>query len=413
MQHQNEKRKKMKKLSVLLIALSISAVSLGQQVVNNSFGKGFYNVIAADSSYSMKFAARMQSLYIGEWDMNDEDGIHNSSSSFLVRRARLKFGGFVLNPKVKYKIELGLTNKDQGKVGADNNMAPKMILDAVIKWNFYKNFTLWAGQTKLPGNRERVVSSANLQLVDRSLVNSRFNIDRDMGVQLRHHFKLGKNFIVQESLAMSQGEGRNLVQDNLGGYQWTARVEVLPFGKFKGKGDYTGGALKREETPKLAIGATYDINNDAVKNRSNMGSYMMIDGGDAYYHTNINTIFVDAMFKYQGFSMMAEYANRDAANPIALNSDGTETGDVVAVGNGFNLMSGYLFDNDIELTGRYTSVALDKEITGKDLETQYTMGVSKYFKGHKLKVQSDISYLNVENNDTSGLMYRMQVDMHF
>ena len=403
----------MKKLSVLLIALCCSATMFGQEVVNNSFGQGFYNVIAADSSFSMKFAARMQSLYIGEWDVNDVDGIHNSSSQFLVRRARLKFGGFVLNPKVKYKIELGLSNKDLGKVDDRNNNAPKMILDAVVKWNFYKNFTLWAGQTKLPGNRERVVSSANLQLVDRSLVNKRFNIDRDMGFQLRHHFTIGKNFIVQESLAMSQGEGRNLVQENLGGYQWTARVEVLPFGKFKGKGDYTGAALKRQETPKLAIGATYDFNRNAVKNRSNQGSYMLIDGGDAYYETNVNTIFVDAMFKYQGFSLMAEYADREAANPTALNTDGTESGDVVAIGNGLNLMSGYLFDNNVELTGRYTTIALDKAVTGKDLESQYTFGVSKYFKGHKLKIQSDISYLDVENDATSGLMYRMQFDVHF
>jgi hypothetical protein len=209
---------------------------------------------------------------------------------------------------------------------------------------------------------------------------------------------------------VSQGEGRNVVQDNLGGYQWTSRIEVLPFGKFKGA--YAGGALKREETPKLAIGATYDYNN-AVKNKSNQGSYMLIDDGEAYFQTNVNSIFVDAMFKYQGFSFMAEYANRDSENPIAMNSDGTESGDVVQVGNGLNLMSGYLFNNDFEITGRYTSIALDKAITGKDLETQYTLGLSKYFKGHKLKVQSDVSYLTVENNGTSGLMYRMQFDLHF
>ena len=398
-------------LTPLVFLFSLTAYA--QDIVNNSFGKGFYNVVAADSSYSMNLAARIQSLYVGEWDVNDEDGIHNSSSQFLIRRARLKFGGFVLNPKVKYKIELGLTNKDQGKVASDNNMAPKMILDAVVKWNFYKNFTLWAGQTKLPGNRERVISSANLQLVDRSLVNKVFNIDRDMGVQLRHYFTIGKNFTVVESLAMSQGEGRNLVQDNLGGYQWTARVEVYPFGKFKGKGDYVGGAVKRQQTPKLAIGATYDINNNAVKDRSNMGSYMLIDDGLGYYETNINSIFIDAMFKYQGFSFMAEYANRQADNPIAVNSDGSETGDVVDVGDGLNLVSGYLFDNDVELTGRYSTISLEKEITGSDLQSQYTFGLSKYFKGHKLKVQTDVSYLDIENNDTSGLMYRMQFELHF
>ena len=398
-------------LTPLVFLFSLTAYA--QDIVNNSFGKGFYNVVAADSSYSMNLAARIQSLYIGEWDVNDEDGIHNSSSQFLIRRARLKFGGFVLNPKVKYKIELGLTNKDQGKVASDNNMAPKMILDAVVKWNFYKNFTLWAGQTKLPGNRERVISSANLQLVDRSLVNKVFNIDRDMGIQLRHHFTLGKRFTIVESLAMSQGEGRNLVQDNLGGYQWTARVEVYPFGKFKGKGDYVGGAIKRQETPKLAIGATYDFNNNAVKDRSNMGSYMLIDDGLGYYETNINTIFIDAMFKYQGFSFMAEYANRDARSPIVINSDGTATGEFVDVGNGLNIVSGYLFDNDLELPGRYTTISLDKEVTDKDLETQYTFGFSKYFKGHKLKVQSDVSYLDIDNNSASRLMYRMQFELHF
>ena len=90
--------------------------------------------------------------------------------------------------KLKYKLELGLSNKDIGGISEFTNNAPRYILDAVIKWNFHENLVLWIGQTKLPGNRGRVISSANLQLVDRSLLNKRFNIDRDMGVQLRHHF---------------------------------------------------------------------------------------------------------------------------------------------------------------------------------------------------------------------------------
>ena len=53
-----------------------------------------------------------------------------------------------------------------------------------------KNFEIWFGQGKLPGNRERVISSGNLQQVDRSLLNSLFTIDRDFGFQLRHHFNI-------------------------------------------------------------------------------------------------------------------------------------------------------------------------------------------------------------------------------
>ena len=85
-----------------------------------------------------------------------------------------------------------------------------------------------------------------------------------------------------------------------------------------------------------------------------------------FYSTNISTLFVDAMFKYKGFSFMAEYANRDAEDPIAKNSDGTLTGDVVQVGNGLNLQTGYLVSKTLEVSGRYTNIALDKNITEKE-----------------------------------------------
>ena len=190
-----------------------------------------------------------------------------AESSFLVRRARLKFGGFAFSPKLTYKLELGLSNRDIGGASEYTNNAPRYILDAVVKWNFYKNFSLWAGQTKLPGNRERVISSGNLQFVDRSKLNSNFNIDRDMGLQIRHHFNLSDKFLVRDMFSISQGEGRNVTTGNLGGHQYTARVEILPFGKFTGKGDYSGSDLKREQTPKFSLGATYNFNDKAVKDK--------------------------------------------------------------------------------------------------------------------------------------------------
>jgi hypothetical protein len=353
----------------------------------------------------MKIGVRMQILAIANW----EDGKSNETN-FLVRRARLKFDGYAFTPKIKYKLELGLSNRDISGASQFTSNAPRYILDAVVKWNFYKNFELWFGQAKLPGNRERIISSASLQQVDRSLLNSRFNIDRDLGIQLRHHFNLSETFIVREVFAISQGEGRNVTTGNLGGHQFTSRIELLPFGNFSSKGDYKGSDLKRENTPKLAIGATYDLNNNAVKTRSNMGSYMETDIG--FHETNISTVFIDAMFKYKGFSFMAEYANRDAKDPFAKNSDGSLTGDVVQVGNGLNLQAGYLLKNDWEVSGRYTNIELDKNIIGKSLENQYTLGVSKYIVGHSLKIQSDISYLDI-NNSNSQLMFRLQFDIHF
>lgn len=393
------------KLSILCIMLLTLCNVNAQEVKTPKFGKGLFNLVGQDSTWSMRIGTRMQFLGSSIW----QEGKANATN-FLVRRARLKFDGFAVTPRLKYKIELGLSNRDISGASEFTNNAPRYILDAVIKWNFYKNFELWFGQTKLPGNRERVVSSANMQQVDRSLLNSRFNIDRDFGIQVRHHHKLGRNFVVREILSIAQGEGRNITTGNLGGYQYTGRIEVLPFGKFASKGDYKGSDLSREEKPKFALGVSYDFNNNAVKNRSNQGSYMETDNG--FYETNINTLFIDALFKYQGFSLMAEYADRDAKDPFAKNSDGTLTGDVVQTGRGLNLQGGYLFKNNWEVSGRYTNIELDKNITGRNPENQYTLGVSKYIVGHALKVQTDISYLDVTSSNEQ-IMYRLQFDIHF
>lgn len=407
----------MYKFGFIFILLFTSTKVTAQNKVLNSFGKGVVNVVSKDSSFSTKLGFRIQSLYTGEWNINDTSGFDAGKSSFLIRRARIKLDGFAFTPKLQYKIELGLSGRDMGKPDERTGFAPRIIFDAVLKWNFHKNFTLWAGQTKLPGNRERVISSANMQLVDRSLLNAEFNIDRDIGFQLHHFFKIGKQFLVKEVFAFSQGEGRNLIQDNLGGFEYTGRIELLPFGEFSKKGDYIGGDLSREDKPKLSIAAVYDYNDRAVKTRSNQGSYMTFDYDkddeiDDYFHSNITTIFADLMFKYKGFSLMSEYAFRDASNVAETreNNDFSMTTRTVSTGSGFNIQAGYLFKNNWEIATRYTQIVPDKK--GANQYEQYTLGVSKYIVGHKLKVQADVSYLKTNHSPDSKLMTRLQIEMH-
>ncbi|PRX48836.1 porin [Salegentibacter salegens] len=390
-------------LSLLLFFSNTQA----QDITENSFGNGIINTVARDSSFSLKFGARFQSLFVSEWRDSEFEGFESESSNILIRRARLKFSGFAYSPKLEYKLELGLSNRDISGASVFTNNAPRYVLDAVLKWNFYENFILWVGQAKLPGNRERVVSSGDLQFVDRSLLNSRFNIDRDLGVQLHHKINLGNQFVIKEIFAFSQGEGRNVVTGNLGGFQYTGRLEALPFGEFQ---DYREASLERYETPKLAMGVTYDYNNDAVKTRSNMGGYMFTENG--FYSTDITTFFADFMFKYKGVSVLGEFAHRDAENPIAVEEDGTPTGAIVNVGNSINLQGGYLFDNNIEVVGRFTQV--QEDILGSLFpnEKQYTFGISKYLSKHKLKVQTDLSFRDSPDPDWNNLMYRLQVDFH-
>ena len=393
--------------AVALIALTISH---SQEISDTSFGKGLLNFVAKDSSFSVKFAPRFQVRSMSSWD-HDGSQYVSPEHNFIVRRSRLKFDGFAYSTNLKYKLELGLSNRDISGANEFNRNTPRYILDAVIMWQFAKNWELWAGQTKLPGNVERVVSSANLQLVDRSLLNSRFNIDRDLGIQIRHKSNLGGEFLMREKFAISQGEGRNVTEGNEGGLQYTGRLEFLPFGTFKSKGDYSQSDLKREVSSKLMVGFTYNFNENAVRERGFAGDYM-IRNDKTIFETNQTTIFIDAMYKYNGVSFMGEYAKRTADSVIATEADGvTPTGDVVLTGNALNLQLGYLFKNNYELAGRFTTVEYDK-ITETMPSKQYTLGINKYLVGHKLKVQSDISYTSLDG-EKDNITFRLGFDIHF
>ena len=404
------KDKIMKRTFELILTLLFTTSLFSQKISDTNFGKGMINFIAKDSSFSVKFAPRFQTRYQSQWEYDGEDYLL-PEYNFLVRRARLKFDGFAFSPKLIYKIELGLSNRDISGASIYNRNTPRYILDAVLKWKFYENFELWAGQTKLPGNIERVVSSGNLQLIDRSLLNSKFNIDRDIGIQLRHKTKLGGKWLSREKLSISQGEGRNITEGNIGGLQYTGRFELLPFGDFKSKGDYSQSDLAREESVKAMFSFTYDYNKDAVKTRSNMGSYMtQFNGG--LFETDITTVFIDGVIKYNGFALTGEYAKRNADTIEALEEDGkTKTGDVVGAGSAFNLQGSYLLKNNVEMTFRYTSLDFD-EVTRLSDQRQITYGISKYIVGHKLKVQADLSFTN-SNDQKDNISFRTGFDFHF
>ena len=400
----------MKKILLLIPIVFLSINTQAQEISDTSFGKGLVNFVAKDSTFSVKFAPRFQVRSMSSWDHNG-DIYESPEHNFIVRRARLKFDGFAHNKNLIYKIELGLSNRDISGANAFNRNTPRYILDAVIKWKFAKNWEFWAGQTKLPGNVERVVSSGNLQLIDRSLLNSRFNIDRDLGIQIRHKSNLGGTFLTREKFSISQGEGRNVTEGNEGGLQYTARLELLPFGAFKSKGDYSQSDLRREEKQKLMLGFTYNFNEEAVRERGFAGDYM-VRSDETIYGTDQTTIFVDAMYKFNGFSFMGEYAKRTADNEIATETDGvTPTGDIVLTGNALNLQAGYLFKNNYEVAGRFTTVDYES-VTNKLPTKQYTLGFNKFVVGHKLKIQSDISYTTLDG-DADNITFRLGFDLHF
>lgn len=394
-------------LLAVCLALSVSLTLCAQQTIESTFGNGV-TVVAADESFSMKFNARVQSLFITEVPEMDFSEVE---TNWLIRRSRLKFSGFAYNPKLQYKIELGLSNRDHGGETPETNNTSNLILDAFIKWKVVDNFEIWVGQTKLPGNRERVISSQKLQFVDRSLVNSRFNIDRDMGIQFRNKHMLG-GMVFKEAVAISQGEGRNRTVGNQGGLEYTGRVEFLPMGEFTRKGDYVSSDLEREATPKLAIGLTFDHNANAARERGNLGSYV----ADTAYNS-LQTVLADFMFKYNGWVVAGEYANKKALGDRLVAGD--EFISNYYTGSGVNVQLGYLFKNNVEPAFRYTEITPESAglSSDRDLQKMYTFGLSKYVVGHSLKVQTDVSFIDNDAafslEQTFDMLFRFQVEMAF
>ncbi|ALJ01486.1 FmdC precursor [Rufibacter tibetensis] len=387
---------------MLSISLFFVFNAQAQSINRTKFGKGI-QVVAEDSSFSFKFGIRFQTLYQGV----HTKGTKGWDDRFLIRRARLKFDGYAFTPRLVYKIELGLSNSDIGAGGggdiSQTNNADNIILDAVAKYQLTPTLSLWVGQTKLPGNRERVISSQKLQFVDRSLLNSRINLDRDAGFQLRNEHQVG-TVLLREMASISMGEGRDITVNNAGGYDYTGRIEILPLGEFQGDGDYVGGDIAREETPKLALAASYDFNDNASRSRGQLGSFLS-------EQRDLSTWFVDAMFKYKGFSAMGEYADRKVPNGtpvISYQLDGT-VDETFVTGKALNLQAGYLLASNWEMAGRYTTFD-PTAVTGIGEQEQYTAGLSKYIVDHSLKVQSDVTLIK-EQGRNDRVQFRMQMEI--
>ncbi|PMB34807.1 porin, partial [Fischerella thermalis CCMEE 5319] len=108
-----------------------------------------------------------------------------------VRRLRLRLDGYLLSPRIQYYVQLSFSQADQE---LDRSNTPQTIRDAILYYVFSEKLYMGFGQSKLPGNRQRVISSGSLQFADRSLANTTFNLDRDFGFFLYYSEKFGQQY---------------------------------------------------------------------------------------------------------------------------------------------------------------------------------------------------------------------------
>lgn len=365
-----------------------------------NYGKGL-GITSPDSLFQLNIRFRIQNrvTYINEESTNN-------SYEAQIRRLRLRFDGYVGSPTFLYVIQLSFAPGDVGVIEEGDNV--NIIRDAAV---IYRPNTKWSfifGQTKLPGNRQRVNSSGALQLTDRTINNARFNIDRDFGFQAYFINEKKNQFSYNIKMAVSTGEGRNWTKTSDDGVALTGKLELFPFGSFKKDGSYFEGDIAREKTPKLMLSGVYHQNNRAVRTQGQLGE-------ELFEPKTLRTIFFDGLLKYNGWSIITTYMQRKANNSIAFNPTNVTEFNYVYAGYGMDYQISYVFPSNYEIITRYSIQNIDKQIKAfVPNSNQYSLGLTKYIWEHSLKLQTEFTYTTLNyysSNVNNNWFARFQIEI--
>ncbi len=362
-----------------------------------NFGKGV-GLTSPDSLFQFNIRFRMQNRF----SFIQNDG-REAAIDGQIRRLRLRFDGFVGSPAFLYVLQLSFAPGDVGEIEAGENL--NIIRDAVVYYRASPKWNFGFGQTKLPGNRQRVNSSGALQLSDRTISNSRFNIDRDFGFFINMINEYQDQFSWNIKSALTTGDGRNFTKSPDNGLAYTGKVELLPFGRFTKDGVFFEGDIIREKKPKLMLSAAYHFNHKAKRQAGVLGD-------DLFQPRDLKSLLVDAIFKYKGFAFMSSYMSRDVTDPILRDITGTT---YIYKGHGIDFQSSYFITKNWEIIGRMSKVTPSTEIKSAfPVHQQYTLGFTKYIWEHAFKIQleANLDRLSHHNGETKNNIYtRLQIEM--
>ncbi len=341
---------------------------------------------SSDQATRLTLRFRIQQGYTARFAGDDHSLVE---SAFQIRRARLRLGGTVFDPRLGVNVQFSFSRSDLD-VAPDGTH--NIIRDAAVTWRASSNLQLVAGQTKLPGNRQRTVSSGDLELPERSIVNNRFTFDRDIGVQFRWADTIGGQPVHVRG-ALSNGEGRG--RGNDASMAVTGRVEWLPLGAFIDGGDDFEGDLVGEATPKLALGIAAQHNRGATRVGGTLGS-------DLYEPRNINTIEGDLLIKYRGLAFYGEAAKRSADDPVTRAPGSASR--YVYVGTGLLGQLSWQAGRGWSPIVRWVVVTPDDVIddqAGAGRQEQVGVGLTRYINRHRVKSTVELLKETVEA-DGSG-----------
>ena len=369
-----------------------------KQIIARYGSKGF-ELQTKDNKFLLQIQSRLQFRVSTPFDQDPvtyDDVDSRNQQALKINRARLKVGGHAFQPWLKYywEYELGQSN----------------LLDFRLMIEKWKWLSLKVGQWKVEYSQERVISSGQQQMVERSIINRPFTIDRQQGVEVYGHLD-GKgiaNFNYAFAALTGTGRGNRENDDKnlmyFGRLQWNFLGEPL---------DFVGGDLEFHEKPSAKIAVA------AVTNRSPYTRFSQSGGGNlvgfdldnpGQYRTNQYNL--ESALMYKGFSWQSEWHHKQIIDKLNNNAETKLTGYYLQAGYFFHGVFDW-FPKDLEFATRYSQFKPNVNFSyNKETETSFIF--NWFFSGHKNKLSAELSYFDFYQATlpyNTGWRFRLQWDI--
>lgn len=359
-----------------------------------------------DSAYAFKIGGMVQPAYAYNW----QDGVDGGDQYLSAKRTYFNLSGNAAKEKVSFFIQLDFS-------------LPTPLLDAWLAYKPLKNLTLKMGQMQnISNNREMLQMENNLSFAERSMLSSTFGKSgREFGISAEYKINVGNIGIVPQAM-VSSGDGRNSFgvdsrDVDLGGYKYGARLDIYPLGYFSKNNDNLTADLLHEESPKVVLGAAASYNDGASnavgEGHGDFALYNYLGGAQL---PDYRKLYGDILFKYKGFSVLGEYVVATATSLQDTYVDATafnalvptQISEYLALGRAYNAQIGYVTKSGYALDVRYAGISPEftNPFSVVEETTAYTVGLSRYFKGNSLKVQTNFSAID---QAVSGKSYWAEV----
>lgn len=392
----------MRMLKIIFGILGVSTVAVAQQSHQN------FATVSQDNGLVLNFSEGAYQFEMGGFFqpsfVRQQIGDSPGENFFNAKRSFFRIGGSAREEKVSFMVQTNFSEN-------------RPLLDAWVAYHPTKEIAVYMGQRQtFANNMEMRYREDRLQFTERGIVSTELsNSGREFGLFVEGKF--GDSFGYSPMVAITSGDGRNSFgvdsrDTDLGGLKYAARLDLFPLGHFTEGNELYSSDLLHEAKPKILIGGAWSYNTGA-SNRTGEGhgDFLMYNENGDVSLPDYRQLYLDVLAKYKGFSFLLELANASATT-LSDKFTGVAAGSALvpgeistflALGNSYNTQLGYVTKSGYSLDLRYgranPEFALVSATELSDLEN-YTIGFSKYFKGHQLKIQTAYSILQSPNAPT-------------